>query len=61
MSGSAVITSALKNTLINLQKVRGDQASPSGNNAASQQAGAVQDSVELSIDPSTVKSLPCVI
>ncbi len=56
MSGSAVITSALKNTLINLQKVRGDQASPSGNNAASQQAGAVQDSVELSIDPSSLSS-----
>lgn len=56
MSGSAVITSALKNTLINLQKVRGDQASPSGNNAASQQTGAVQDSVELSIDPSSLSS-----
>lgn len=56
MSGSAVITSALKNTLINLQKVRGDQVSPSGNNAASQQAGTVQDSVELSIDPSSLSS-----
>ncbi len=56
MSGSAVITSALKNTLINLQKIRGDEASPSGNSAASQQAGAVQDSVELSIDPSSLSS-----
>ena len=42
--------------LINLQKVRGDQVSPSGNNAASQQAGTVQDSVELSIDPSSLSS-----
>lgn len=58
MSESAVITSALKNTLINLQKVRGDQAAPSsgGDNAASHQAGAVQDSVELSIDPSSLSS-----